>query len=296
MKKIIYGLLGLIIIAVVVVMVSINPLGKKYAQEFATKLLKTPVSISQFDASILDKDLSVDFIEVQNPAGFQNKNAFVLDHFSVEIGGDVFSDLIEVELLKFDGLEFVLEQGSNGVNLTQLLDNLESQSSTSSSSNSSASDSSASSSNKRIKIKRFLVENIALKVDTSFLKTTLEVPNISASGFGGNAGVSADEIGKQIVKEVLDSLQAALKKKGIEAGKKEIKKALIKKLGDKLGIGSITDKLGLDGITDKLGLGGITDKLGFGSGSSNDSGDTKNLLDTDKLKDQAKDLLKGFGF
>ncbi len=279
MKKIIYTLVALAIIVVITVTFIFDSVGKKYAQEYATTLLKTPVSISQFSTSFLDKSLNIDFVEVQNPPTFKNKNALSLDHFSLEIGGDVFSDLIVVELLKFDGLKFVLEQSGSNVNLTQLLDNLKTQ--PPSSSSAPPRDTSA----KRIKIKRFLVENIELKVDTQLLQTQINVPDISTSNFGGSAGVDVDEIGKQIVETVLKNLQKVLEEKGIEVGKKEIKKILIKKIGD---------KLGLDGITDKLGLDGVTDRLGFGVPS--ESTGAKDLLDTDKLKDQAKDLLKGFGF
>jgi hypothetical protein len=34
----------------------------------------------------LDKSLNVDFIKVQNPPNFKNKNAFSLDHFLLKIG------------------------------------------------------------------------------------------------------------------------------------------------------------------------------------------------------------------
>ncbi|MBE8190364.1 MAG: hypothetical protein HAW58_05860, partial [Candidatus Thioglobus sp.] len=57
MKKIIYGLLSLIVISAIILTVSLDSFGKKYAQEFAQKLLKTPVKISQFNTHILDKSL-----------------------------------------------------------------------------------------------------------------------------------------------------------------------------------------------------------------------------------------------
>ncbi len=260
MKKIIYKLLGLVVVLVVAVVFFIDSIGKDYAQDYAQKLLKTPVSISQFDSHILDKSLNINFIEVQNPPNFKGKNAFSLDYFSLKIG-DISDNLIVIDEIKFDGLKFTLEQNANKVNLTQLLDNLEKQNKSTSATTSKAQENQE----KRIKIKRFKVNNISLKVDTKWLKTTLKVPNISVHNFGGNSGAKIDEIGKQVIKEILHSLKKALEEKGIEAGKKEIEADLRRKIEQKLGIQG-----GLDSL--------------------------KKQLDTDEIKNKAKDLFKSFGF
>ncbi|BAS67126.1 AsmA family protein [Bathymodiolus septemdierum thioautotrophic gill symbiont] len=260
MKKIAYILFSLVIVVVIAIMLGINPMGKKYAQEYASELLKTPVSISQFDASLLEKSLNIDFVEVQNPPNFKNKNALSLDYFSLKVG-DIDDSLIVIDEIKLDGLKFILEQNSSKVNLIQLLDNLEkpSQNSTSTSAGKSAAQ------EKRIKIKHFKVSNISLKVDTKWLKSTLKVPNISVRNFGGASGAKVDEIGKALVKEVLHNLKKALEKEGINAGKKEIEASLRRKIEQKLGIenglGGIKKQFNADEINNKVK--GLFKELGF---------------------------------
>lgn len=278
MKKIIYALLGLIIVAVIAITFAFDPIGKKYAQEYAQNLLKTSVSISQFDSSFWDKSLNIDFVEVQNPPGFKNKNAFSLDHFFLRVDDETTADFIVIDELRFEGIEFTLEQDGSSVNLTKLIDALKSRE-TSSSTKTLDSDSA-----KRIKINTFKVEDVVLKVDTQFLQTTVNVPNIVTHNFGGNAGTELSQIGKQIVAEILQNLKKTLAKEGIEAGKKKIKETLIRKIGDKLGIGGLQEKINLDNIKDSVG-----------SGYDSVKDAVKEQFD-DKLKDKAKDLLKGFGF
>ncbi|CAC9654271.1 hypothetical protein [uncultured Gammaproteobacteria bacterium] len=234
MKKIIYTLLGLIVTVTIVIITLLDPIGKKISQQYATELLKTPVKISQFSSDFLDKSINIDFIEVKNPPNFKNENAFSLDHFSLKVG-DSDNNLIVLDEIFLNGLAFTLEQNDSNVNLTQLIDNLDqapSQSSdVSSSDNSNANE-------KRIKIKHFKVSNISLKVDSEWLRTTLKVPNISISNFGGDSGIRIDKIGKEVTKKIMNNLRKALEEKGIEAGKKEIEASLRRKIAQQLGVAS----------------------------------------------------------
>ncbi|SMN11967.1 Phage-related tail protein [uncultured Candidatus Thioglobus sp.] len=234
MKKIIYKLLVLVVVLLLLAVFFIDSIGKNYAQKYIQNLLKTPVEISQFESSIFDKSLNIDFINVRNPPNFQNKNAFSLNHFFLKIGA-IDDDLIIIDKIELDGLKFTLEQNSNQVNLTQLLNNLKKQDEKDSVSVAAKSQESQ---EKRIKIKQLKVINIHLKLDTKWLKTTLKVPNISAHNFGGESGVGIDEIGEKIVKTILQRLKKTLEKQGIDAGKKEIEASLRRKIEQQLGIES----------------------------------------------------------
>jgi hypothetical protein len=136
----------------------------------------------------------------------------------------------------------------------------------------------------RVKIKVFKVDNITLKVDTDWLKTTIKVPNISAHNFGGGSGVPLNEIGKQIAKEIFSNLKKALTKQGIEAGKKKIKETIMRKIGNTIGI---------DNLGEKLDLGNIKNSISNGADSIKSK--AKNMVEH-QVKDKAKDLLKGLGF
>ncbi len=192
MKKITYKLSGSLAILGIYIVVIIDLVGEEYARDYFQKLLKTPVSIGQFDSHIFDKRVDINFIGVQNPPNFKGKNALSLDHLSLKVG-DISGNLIVIDEITLDGLEFVLEQNAHNFNLVQLIDNLE----TSGDSNTNKQ------SNKRIKIKSLKVINIRLKINTMWLKTSISVPNISAQNFGGDTGAKIDEIGKQVITEIL---------------------------------------------------------------------------------------------
>jgi hypothetical protein len=64
------------------------------------------VEATEATASILwialDKSLNVDFIKVQNPPNFKNKNAFSLDHFLLKVG-TIRSNLIVIDAIELAG-------------------------------------------------------------------------------------------------------------------------------------------------------------------------------------------------
>jgi hypothetical protein len=275
MKKIFYGLFSLFVIITLAVTFLFDGVAKNYAQDYANFLFKTPVKISQFESSFLNKKLNIDFIEVHNPPSFNNKNAFTLNHFLLKMG-DTSDDVIVIDAVKLDGLEFVLEQNNTQVNLTTLIENLY---------KTNASDDKYNDKNnhkiqRRIKIKHLEVDNISLKIDTDWLITTLKVPNISVNNFGGNSGIEIDKIGIEVAQEILLNLKKALEKQGIEVGKKKIEETLMRKLG-------------LDNLQNKLNLDNVDD--GFNS-IKDISKEKLNKAINDKLQGKTQDLLNNFGF
>ncbi len=264
MKKIGYFLIGLMIALVLIVTLIFDPMGKKYAQQYAQNLLKTPVTISQFSASFLDKRLNIDFIEVQNPPNFNNKNAFSLDHFVLKISDETTSDLIVIDELSFDGMRFVLEQNKANLNLVTLIDNLDK-----TSGSTTLSEEVQSADNKKIKINQFNVINTTLKIDTKWLKETIKVPNINLQKFGGDSGIAFSQVGQELMKVTFKNLKDALEKEGIELGEKEIKETLMRKFG-------------VDNIKEKFNLDKIKDSLNFG--------------DIEALQNKIKDSFKQLGF
>ncbi|WP_190600478.1 hypothetical protein [Candidatus Vesicomyidisocius sp. SY067_SCS001] len=266
MKKIGYFLIVLIVILVLIMMFVFDPIVKKYVQKYAQNILKTPITISQFSSSFLDKRLNIDFIEVHNPPSFNNKNAFYLDHLVLEIGDDSTLDLIVIDELSFDGIHFILEQNKTNVNLVTLIDNL---GKNSNNTTLSSSDKTHGFIDKRIKINQFNVINTTLKIDTKWLKETIKVPNINLQKFGGSSGITLSKVGQELMEIILNNLEDALDKKSIELGEKEIKETLIRRLW----INNIQENFKLDKFKESL-----------------------DFSETNKIQNQAKDLFQKLGF
>ncbi len=266
MKKIGYFLIGLIVILVLIMMLAFDLIGKKYVQKYAQNILRTPITISQFSSSFWDKRLNIDFIEVQNPPNFNNKNAFYLDHFVLKIGDDTTLDLIVIDELSFDGMHFILEQNKTNVNLVTLIDNL---GQNSNNTTLSSSEKIQGVIDKRIKINQFNVINTTLEIDTKWFKETIKVPNINLQKFGGSSGIIFSKVGQELMEIVFNNLEDTLEKKGLELGEKEIKETLIRGLW-------------IDNIQENFKLDKFKESLDFSK--------------TKKIQNQAKDLFQKFGF
>jgi hypothetical protein len=240
MKKIIYSLLGLIIAIFLTIIFATDILAKKYIESQASELLDTKVTVDDFSANFLGKNASIKSITVKNPPNFNNENAFTLDNFYLELG-DIKSDIIVINEVRFEDIKFILEQGSSGFNLNNLIDNIETEK---------ESNEETKSREKNIKIKKFVINNIKLKIDTKLLKTTIKVPDISLTDFGGDDGIKSSEIGYEIVKTLFSNIKTALNKSTALKGKNKIKES-INKIKKSIDVDKVKQEIDVDKIKEK---------------------------------------------
>ncbi|MBL6977243.1 MAG: hypothetical protein ISR70_04205 [Candidatus Thioglobus sp.] len=253
MKKIVYFILALIIVLAGATYVFFDRIAKTAIESYAQQSLSAPVSIKEVRSDWSAGKINIDFVEVGNPAGFANDNAFVLNHLSAELA-EQQGELIILERLEFDGLLFTLEQQDSRVNLVELLKQLDQQSPASQGSTSSSSISvpSQQQSNYRIKINKLSFINTQLFIDTQWFKDTVVVPNIIIQNFGRSQGMPVAQVGAELMKIALMRIQSEVEKNGLRLSEQEIKQSIQRQLRQKLE----------DSVKD-LDAGKLLEKLGF---------------------------------
>ncbi len=237
MKKILYFLLILIIVSVLAIVTLFDSFAKRGVESYAQDILKTSVHVGEFRSDWDKGQINLDFVEVNNPIEFKNENAFVLNHLNVLLSDQTKGNLIVLENVEFDGLLFTLEQNKDKVNLVELLQKLNTQSSSKRSNiESSYSPSRPGQNNEqyRVIINNLNFINTQLYVDTQWFKETLEVPNVIIRNFGAHRGIPIDQVGAELMKIALVRIQSELEKQGLKLGEREIKEGLKRKLKSKL--------------------------------------------------------------
>lgn len=91
-----------------------------------TKALNVGVSVSEVDLSILRGKLGIRELVINNPPGYQHDKLLELGHGQITVNTrSLLSDVVNIEDLKLDGVNVVLEQrGVSGNNLQDILKDL----------------------------------------------------------------------------------------------------------------------------------------------------------------------------
>ncbi len=236
MKKIVYFLIALIVVLAGATYVFFDRIAKTTIESYAQQSLSAPVSIKEVRSDWSAGKLNIDFVEVSNPTGFVNDNAFVLNHLSAELADQQQGELIILEHLEFDGLLFTLEQQAGRVNLVELLKQLDGQSTVSenATTDSSMGMPNQQQSNYRIKINKLSFINTQLFIDTQWFKDTVTVPNIIIKNFGRGRGVPVSQVGAELMKIALTRIQSEVEKNGLRLSEQEIKQSIQRQLRQKL--------------------------------------------------------------
>lgn len=250
MKKLLKRSFYVLFSITTIVIIAFDPIAEKLTKNYIQDLVKTPVKISQFDSDWLDKSININFIEVQNPKKFKNKNAISVDSFYLKIGSETNSDLIVIDDLAFDGINFIVEQKALSINLATFVKNLE-KSKTKPSKNDEIS----------IKINNLRIIGTKLTIDTKLLKKQIKVPDIRLKNVGGNKGIKSSKIGPHLLGLIFKSLKKSLKKQGLKADKQKLKKKLGLDNFDKLN--RLKGKLKAEGEKLKTEGKKLLEKLGF---------------------------------
>ncbi|MEP4889495.1 MAG: hypothetical protein ABJV04_05680 [Aliiglaciecola sp.] len=219
-------------------------------EQQGSKYLGTPVSVFNVDLALSDGRLTISDIDVENPDGFSDEDAFSVENITLDLG-EVLSEPYVVQTVSINAPEVLYEVDESGKgNLLVIKDNL--------AANLPKSESQPSSepgANPLIIVENVTVSNVRLKLDFEKLSTgeleieqkTYEItlPTFNAGPIGQPNGIPADQAGMAIVNAMLDNIidqaKSEAKKKLAEEAKKlaqekldEEKEKLTEKAKDKL--------------------------------------------------------------
>jgi hypothetical protein len=129
LKKLAFFILAIVVLLIIAVVLFIKVYGDrtlKYGIETAgEKALKVDVRVEDLSLAILAGKLNIDGLAVDNPQGYQQPTFLEAGHLYTALNTkSLLSDTIEIEQIKLDGINVVLEQKGMTNNIKELLANL----------------------------------------------------------------------------------------------------------------------------------------------------------------------------
>ncbi|AYA66137.1 AsmA family protein [Alteromonas sp. RKMC-009] len=235
MKKVLVILLLVIVViagGVVYLASGANDFIREQIETQGTKYLATPVTVSAVDLSFSDGRLTITDIDVENPDGFSEEDAFSLDGVTLDLAGAT-EEPYRIQEVTVDGPEILYEVDASGQgNLMVIKENLMANLPQGDSQPAEPSSAPAPKlivdavtvSNAKLKLNFENLETGDFKIDKKAYEVTL--PTFSAGAIGQPDGLPADQVGAAIVNQMLDN--------AIKQAKAEAKKVLAEKAKEKV--------------------------------------------------------------
>jgi len=227
MKKLIIKvavvLVLLLVVAIVISFYFLGSIVKKGVETVGPQITRTETKLDGATLSVLSGSGTLKGLFVGNPEGYKTESAIKVGSVSVGVRpGSIFSDKIHVTHVSVQAPEITFEGGLKGNNLSQLLDNVQSASGGGDTSGGGAEASAAS---KKIQVDDFVISGgkIHLSVDVPGVgakSTTVPLPEIHLTGLGqGSEGITAADLTRKVLKEVLQKAIPAAEKAVMDLGK-----------------------------------------------------------------------------
>jgi hypothetical protein len=246
MKKglLVVGLLLLLIAGGVVFFLSSGgDFIKAQIEKQGSLYLGTPVSVANVELAVTEGRLSISELNIANPAGFRDANAFSLHAVTLDIG-DLLNEPYVVETVSINAPEVLYELDANGKgNLVVLKDNLDANLPASESA-SEPEPASSDGANPLVIVENVTVSGVRLQLNFENLPTgdleidtkayEITLPTFNAGSIGKPNGIPADQVGAAIFDIMLEQVIDAAKAEAKDKLKDEAKGKLVEKAKDKL--------------------------------------------------------------
>ena len=236
---VIFLVLALAIGAGIYLYSNLNAIIKEAVETVGPEVTKTSVNLEAVDVKPTEGSGQFTNFSIGNPSGYSDKKLFNLENLLLKFDPKTaLEDVIVINDIVVEGMKINVEEKSLKSNLQALLDNLQSDETTSSSESESTSSGPD---------KKFIVENIVFSDNGITLSTekygeyNVDFPSFSLADIGKKEnGLTPQELGVAIVKPLLKKAEDAVKdkieglaKEELEAKLKEKKQELENRLDEK---------------------------------------------------------------
>jgi hypothetical protein len=220
-------------------------------EEQGSQFLGTRVSVFSVDVAYSQGRMTITDVNVENPAGFSQSNAFSFESITLELG-EVLGEPYTVKTLIVNAPEVLYEVDAKGQgNLIILKNNLMANLPK----NNEPVDPNKKAANPLVIVENVTLSEVRLKLDFEKLSTgelniekkvyEITLPTFNAGSIGKPNGIPADQVGAAIVNALLDNIIAQAKAEAKNRLKEEAerklkekvdeeKQKLLDKAGDKL--------------------------------------------------------------
>ena len=199
----------------------LNKLIAEQIEVQGSKFTEQVVSVKKVDMQLLHGAGTINGLVLNNPKDYSNTPVFSLDEITLDIniqslaatreGGPIVIDAIVID--KPEALVEFNETG--GSNIQEVLDAINKNLPKSSSTTEPTPESNNNNTGPRILVKKFVLAGVALRVDLTKLGNTTHkkiLPDISLTNIGGDAGLPANELGGELIKQALSAIWKSAKK------------------------------------------------------------------------------------
>jgi hypothetical protein len=216
-------------------------------ERYGSEITGVPVRVGSVKIELSEGRGSIAGLQVGNPEGFSEGEAFTLGAITLEIDpASVTSSPIVIETLTVAAPKALYEMDAKGrANFDVIRDNVKRYSSASESSKSKSKPKPETGEELRLTISKFRFEDGSVTTDIAALHEgvapqTLKLPSIARDGIGGSEGLTPGELGAELLASFTKSVRRAAGK----AVKSEARRALEKVGGDAgKAAGDLLDKL-----------------------------------------------------
>ena len=208
-------------------------------EQQGSRYLGTTVSVVNVDLALTEGRMVISDVEIKNPQGFSNENAFSIDALTLDLG-EVINEPYVIQTISINAPEILYEVDKDAQsNLIVLKNNLEANLPKNENESTSPSQDAA---NPLVIVENVTISNVRLRlnfeqlstgdlnIDTKAYEVTL--PTFNAGSIGQPNGMPADQVGLAVFNAMLDNVIAAAKseakKRLAEEAKNKIKKELEK--------------------------------------------------------------------
>ena len=212
-SKILFWILGSIIAAAMLLLIFRDLYIPVAVSKVGTFVLGTKVELKKFSSSLTGK-VDIQNLTVANPDGYNNPNAFVLEHVYVDVSIlSLLTDEIRVKEILVTGMQVDLEAKLNRTNLGELKENVDKLiSSEKKPETSSAAEDETSADNrtqKSVVIERLNINNNFISLSNSAISVTTKIPllpiNMENVGEGQSIAETFSEIFLKIFTSIFDA-------------------------------------------------------------------------------------------
>jgi hypothetical protein len=205
--------------------------GKKFTEQLVT--------VEKVDMQLLSGAGTINGLILNNPSGFTATPLFALNEITLDINIESLAGVrdgkpIVIDAIVIDKPEALVEfTETGGSNIQVILDAINKNIPQSSASN----DTSASQTNTpKIRVKKFVLAGVALRVDLTKLGNTTHkktLPDIHLANIGGEDGLPANELGGVMIKKALSAIWKEAKNSQKDLIKDQVKEKATEKVKEK---------------------------------------------------------------
>mgnify|MGYP006288808383 CR=1 FL=1 len=226
----------LIIVLVVLILIAggifflfgLNAVVRTGVEQGGSHFLKTGVTLKEVNLSPFSGRGTLKGLQIKNPEGFTEGNAFTLDHVNVELEpGSLFSDKIVINELVIDGPVITYDRALTKSNIGQLKKNVEALAGAEE--KAPPEEKPEKKEGKQVALKHFVLENGKVRLTSNLVRgkaVTLSLPRIELNDIGtGDKKATAAEVVNQVYSAVLAAVVKAVNQSGavLKAGGETLK-------------------------------------------------------------------------